>query len=224
MGEGSGITVSDGKNKIYRCRITSVGKTRIEAAIEDVEAAGSELPAQIFLFQGLPKSDKMEWIIQKAAELGVSEIIPVATKRTVVKLDEKKEQARCARWNAIARGAAEQSGRARVPEVKKPVSFSQALTYAAALDVKIIPYECARGMEETRALFGAVRPGQSVAVFIGPEGGFEPEEVALAQEAGFRPVSLGGRILRTETAGLYVLSVLGYLLDAQCAQTDRSIV
>lgn len=214
LGVGDAVSVSDGQEDVlYLCRITSVQKDRVEAVIEKTEKKGSELPSQIFLFQGLPKSDKMDLIVQKAVELGACEIIPVATRRTVVKLDEKKEKAKCARWNAIAEGAAKQSGRMAVPRVSEPMDFGQALSYAQKADRRLIPYELARDMQETRSILENIRRGQSVAVFIGPEGGFEEEEVQAACEAGFVPITLGGRILRTETAGLAVLAVLGYLLQ-----------
>ena len=144
-----------------------------------------ELPSKIYLFQGLPKSDKMELIIQKAVELGVYEIIPMATARAVVKLDQKKAAAKVKRWQAISESAAKQSKRLLIPEVKEPVKFSEALKLASDLDVRLIPYELAEGMDGTRRIIQSVKPGQSVAVFIGPEGGFEEAEVELAKEAGF---------------------------------------
>ncbi len=214
MKVGDLFCVSDGHGHAYTCRITQMGKERVEAVIVDMYAPATELPVKIFLFQGLPKSDKMDWIVQKAVELGAHAVIPVCTKRSVVRLDGKKAQAKCARWNAIAKAAAEQSGRQVVPEVALPMEFAQALSYAETIEEKLFPYECETGMDATRAIVGGIRPGKSVAVFIGPEGGFSGEEVRRAREAGFSTISLGGRILRTETAGLFVLSVLGYLLDA----------
>lgn len=214
MEAGARFTLSDGQSsRLYTCRITSVEKEKIWAAIESVSEEGTELPSRIWLFQGLPKSDKMDWIVQKAVELGVYGIVPVMTKRTVVRLDAKKEKARCARWNAIAEGAAKQSGRMLVPQVKEPVSFAQALQMAQDMQIQLIPYELAGGMEKTRRIFSQIAPGQSVAVFIGPEGGFEEEEVCRAEEAGFVRVTLGKRILRTETAGLSALAMLGYVLE-----------
>lgn len=178
-----------------------------------VKEDGLELPARIFLFQGLPKADKMEWIIQKAVELGVYEVIPVATKRAVVKLDAKKAGAKVTRWNAIAEAAAKQSKRRIIPQVAECMSFKQAVQYAKDMSVKLIPYELSEGMEETRKQIEYVQPGQDVAVFIGPEGGFAEEEIALAQEKGIAPITLGKRILRTETAGLTVLAWLMYQLE-----------
>lgn len=214
MDAGEKITVSSGQDGyLYTCRIVSVEKDKVWAAIESVSDPGAELPSRIYLFQGLPKSDKMDWIIQKAVELGVYEIIPVVTKRTIVKLDAKKEKAKCARWNTISEGAAKQSGRLMIPVVREPVTFEQALQYAEVAEQRLLPYELASGMEKTRELFNGIRPGGTVAVFIGPEGGFEEAEVERAEQAGFQRITLGKRILRTETAGLAVLSVLGYILE-----------
>ena len=156
---------------------------------------GLELPAKVFLFQGLPKSDKMELIIQKAVELGAYEIIPVAAKRSVVKLDEKKEKGKLSRWQTISEAAAKQSKRRIIPRIHPVMSFEQAVAYAGDMDVKLIPYEMAEGMEKTRELIEAVKEGQTVAVFIGPEGGFEEEEIEKAQRTGIVPVTLGKRIL-----------------------------
>lgn len=214
MEPGEQITVSSGEDKKeYRCEIDRIEEASITVKIMWVEESGAELPARLYLFQGLPKGDKMELIIQKAVELGACQIIPMATKRTVVKLDKKKEESRLKRWNAISESAAKQSRRMIVPEVKPVMSFAEAVRYASSFDVKLIPYELARGMDETKRLFSGIRPGQSVAVFIGPEGGFDEKEIALAEEAGLRPVTLGRRILRTETAGMAVLAALMFQLE-----------
>ncbi len=155
----------------------------------------------------------MELVIQKAVELGVSEVIPVITRRTIVKLDKKKVEAKTARWNAVAESAAKQSGRGVIPVVRGVLSFKEALAYAGPFPVKIIAYERAEGMKTLREQLGRIRPGMDAGIFIGPEGGFEEEEISGAESAGAVPVSLGRRILRTETAGLMVLSVAGYLLE-----------
>lgn len=166
-------------------------------------------------FRGLPKSDKMELIIQKAVELGVWEVIPVATKRAVVKLDQKKAAKKRERWSGISESAAKQAGRNVIPEIKQVMNFQEALSYAKSLDVLLIPYELAEGMQATKERIQAIQPGQSVGIFIGPEGGFEQEEVKLAMEAGAYPITLGRRILRTETAGMTMLSVLMYHLEQE---------
>lgn len=214
MNPGEEVNVTDGSGeKVYRCAIASIGEDKVELNIMWAQEKGMELPSKIYLFQGLPKSDKMELIIQKAVELGVYEIIPMATARAVVKLDQKKAAAKVKRWQAISESAAKQSKRLLIPEVKEPVKFSEALELASDLDVRLIPYELAEGMDGTRRIIQSVKPGQSVAVFIGPEGGFEEAEVELAKEAGFQAITLGRRILRTETAGMTVLSILMYQLE-----------
>ena len=180
-----------------------------------VEEANRELPSKIYLFQGLPKGDKMELIIQKAVELGVYEIIPVATKRAVVKLDAKKAEAKQKRWQSIAESAAKQSRRNIIPHIHEVVKFGQAVDYAKNLDITLIPYELAEDMEKTKQIFETIQPGQSIGIFIGPEGGFDESEIALAQENGISPITLGKRILRTETAGMAVLSVLMFQLEGR---------
>jgi 16S rRNA (uracil1498-N3)-methyltransferase len=215
MKEGEQVTVSSGADrKEYRCAISQIEEDCILAKIMWVEESGAELPSKICLFQGLPKGDKMEFIIQKAVELGASEIVPMATKRAVVKLNRKKEESKRKRWNAIAESAAKQSRRMIVPEVRPVMTFAEAVRYAATFDQKLIPYELAEGMEQTRQEFASVAPGRSIAVMIGPEGGFDEQEIALACEAGVHPITLGRRILRTETAGLCVLSVLMFNLES----------
>lgn len=180
-----------------------------------VEEANRELPSKIYLFQGLPKGDKMELIIQKAVELGVYEIIPVATKRAVVKLDAKKAEAKQKRWQSIAESAAKQSRRNIIPHIHEVVKFGQAVDYAKNLDITLIPYELAEDMEKTKQIFETIQPGQSIGIFIGPEGGFDESEIVLAQENGISPITLGKRILRTETAGMAVLSVLMFQLEGR---------
>ena len=155
----------------------------------------------------------MELIVQKAVELGVYQIIPVAARRSVVKLDAKKEEAKVKRWNSIAESGAKQSKRSVIPQVTRVMGMEEALRYAGDFDVKLIPYENAHGMAAAKELVEQVRPGMSVGIFIGPEGGFEEKEVEQAMAAGFHPISLGRRILRTETAGMAVLSILMYRLE-----------
>lgn len=216
MKPGEEISVKNGsEDKEYRCGIEELGEEEIICELRFIKEEGVELPSKIYLFQGLPKGDKMELILQKAVELGVYEVIPVASKRAVVKLDEKKEEAKVRRWNKIAESAAKQSGRSVIPQVTVVMSFKEALTFAGGFEVKVIPFEHARGMDGTRQEFGRIGPGMDVGIFIGPEGGFEDEEIALAASAGVRAVSLGRRILRTETAGLMVMSVIGYLLETR---------
>lgn len=214
MKTGEEIAVSNGiDGREYRCAIRTMDEGAVECELLFIKEDGVELPVRVTLFQGLPKADKMELIIQKAVELGACEIVPVATRRCVVKLDEKKAASKCARWQSIAEAAAKQSKRGMIPVVGDVCSFGKALDRAGEMDVRVIPYELAEGMNRTREILSGIRPGQSVAVFIGPEGGFDPEEIEKAKEAGVEPITLGKRILRTETAGMTVLSWLGYLLE-----------
>lgn len=214
MSVGDKICVINGQNnKEYYCEITALGSDTIDTRICEIRESDQELANEIVLFQGLPKSDKMELIIQKAVELGVHTIVPVSTDRTVVKLDAKKEANKRKRWMSISESAAKQSGRLRIPEVTQVVSFKEALEMAGKMDVRLIPYELAEGMEKTREVMSGIQPGQSVAVFIGPEGGFESSEIEKAREIGVQSITLGKRILRTETAGLVTLAMLVYNLE-----------
>lgn len=212
---GEELHISDGNNKKYLCEIVSMDADSVYTVIKEELVSDTELPSKVHLFQGLPKSDKMELIVQKAVELGVYEIIPVATKRAVVKLDDKKAEKKVERWNSISESGAKQSGRNVIPKVKSVMGYKEAMQYANTLDVILIPYELAEGMNETRQVIEAIRPGQSVGIFIGPEGGFETAEVEYAVAQGAKVITLGKRILRTETAGLTTLSILMYHLECE---------
>ena len=216
MQPGDEIAVSNGVDgKEYRCGIAEFRDDQVICTPRFVKEDGLELPSRVYLFQGLPKADKMELIIQKAVELGAYQVIPVATKRSVVKLDTKKAKGKLARWQAIAEAAAKQSKRRIVPEVAGVMTMREAVGYARNMQVKCIPYELAEGMAHTRELIESIEPGQEVAVFIGPEGGFEESEIQLAMEAGIIPVTMGKRILRTETAGFTMLSWIMYQLEGK---------
>ena len=211
--------VLQGEDKEYRCEIEDFDeKTEtVRLNLLFVKEGNVELPGRIYLFQGMPKGDKLELIIQKAVELGAFEIIPVDMKRSVVKLDEKKREKRIERYNAISEAAAKQAKRRIVPEVKAVMSFEQALSYCDKMGIekRLLPYELTdpSTMEKTREILSSIRPGEQIAVFIGPEGGFSEEEIALSEDNGFLQITLGRRILRTETAGMTVLSWLMYLLE-----------
>ena len=215
MRVGESVTVSDGNNRKYVCRVDGYEEDRVRLCICEEEEQDTELASRIYLFQGLPKQEKMELIVQKCVELGIYQIVPVAMKRCVVKLDAKKAAKKVERWNAIAESAAKQAGRGVIPEVLPVMSYREALAMAEDLDVVLLPYELAEGMAETKRLIQSIRPGQSVGIFIGPEGGFEKEEVELAKAKGAHVITLGKRILRTETAGLAILSVLMFHLEEE---------
>ena len=201
MHTGEEVTVNDGNNQSYLCKIEAFQNEQVVLNIVESKTTDSELPSKIYLFQGLPKQDKMELIVQKAVELGVYQVIPVATKRAV------------GRWQQISESAAKQAGRGYIPEVHSVMSYKEALEYARELDVVLIPYELATGMKATKQVIGSIKKGDSIGVFIGPEGGFEHEEVEQALEIGAKAITLGKRILRTETAGLTTLSLLMFQIE-----------
>ena len=201
---GDWIVACDGNGTDYVSRIQSICSDEVVASIEKVQPTGTELPVRITLFQGMPKKDKLELIIQKAVELGACEIVPVMTKRTVVKLsEEKKINKRLERWQSIAYAAAKQCDRGIIPAM------------ADQLDYNVIPYELQTGMEEARKIVDQACKQRSLGIFIGPEGGFEPEEVERAMTRNIHPMTLGKRILRTETAGMALLSILMFQMQGE---------
>ena len=205
---GDTLNISDSSGTEYVCTITLFNDDYIELSIEDKLACDTELGLKLVLFQGLPKKDKMELIIQKAVELGVTEIYPVNNERSIVKLDDKKSSHKAERWNKISEAAAKQSGRMIVPIVHEPVSYNEALKIAEELDYVMVPYENADGIVYSAECISKAVKTKSVGVFIGPEGGFAASEIEKAEAIGARVISLGKRILRTETAGLTVFSVI----------------
>lgn len=214
MKQGDEIVICNGQGKDYYCIINKVSEVEITAKFDRVTDTGTELTSRITLFQGLPKKDKMELIIQKAVELGVHEIVPVMTKRVIVKLeDKKKEEKKLERWQSIAEEAAKQSGRGIIPEIKSIQTFREAVMIAKDMDQAIIPYEKADQMQYTRELMNTLGQNQTIGIFIGPEGGFEEAEISLAKENNVHPITLGRRILRTETAGFAVLSMMVLMLE-----------
>ncbi len=207
------LLISDGQGGDFRCIITAMSDTEIVARIEGENEERTELSTQFYLFQGLPKSDKMELIVQKAVELGAYEIIPFKAKRCVMKLDDKKADSKIKRWQSISESAAKQSKRGIIPNVHDVMTFKEAVEYAKSFDISIIPYENFKDMSSTREVIDKIGGNMKVGIFIGPEGGFDSEEVDYAFENGIHPISLGKRILRTETAGLAILSVLMFKIE-----------
>ena len=199
--------------RIATCSLRELSDDEIIADVLFVEESGVELMNKITLYMGLPKFDKMELVIQKAVELGAYRIVPVSMKRTVVKFDAKKAKAKVARWQAIAEAAAKQSKRAVVPEVGEVVSFKEALLEAQGLDHILVPYECAEDIKRTREIISGIGGGESVAVFIGPEGGIDEKEIEAAACAGAKMITLGRRILRTETAAISTLAILMFMFE-----------
>ncbi|MCR5584409.1 MAG: 16S rRNA (uracil(1498)-N(3))-methyltransferase [Lachnospiraceae bacterium] len=217
--EGDRIILCNGQNVDHLSEITDMSiKNEIRCRVLETKASESELPVRIVLYQGLPKKDKMELIIQKCVELGVSEIVPITMKRCIVKIeDEKSEAKKNARWSEISRAAAKQSGRGVIPEIGRVISFKEALKRAVGEDPDflLVPYENAEGILSLKNFVSRLKNSlgekkRTVSVFIGPEGGFDESEVEEAKEAGAETVSLGKRILRTETAGFTTASILMY--------------
>lgn len=206
MKPGEKLLISAGEDWDYLCEIRAILRDEIHLSVCEENRDVRELPVAITLYQGLPKADKMEFIIQKAVELGARRIVPVETKRCIVKLDRKKAEQRRARWQMIAESAAKQSGRRFIPLISPILAFEDALKEAKEDAIKLIPYECEKGMEKTKRAILGLMEGDKVSVFIGPEGGFEEREIETAKQCGFTPISLGRRILRTETAGIALLS------------------
>ena len=213
MSPGEELSLSDGEGTNYYCKITAIEREEIRLEVIGSWPSFSELPVKIYLYQGLPKAGKMDIVIQKAVELGVYKVIPVQTARSVARLDEKKEEKKLARWQSIAESAAKQAGRAIIPKVGACLSFAEAIRACASHDAVLMPYEKAAGMDQARKIIRSLHGSREIGILIGPEGGFEETEVALATDAGARTMSLGHRILRTETAGMTVLSILMFELE-----------
>ena len=206
MKPGEEILVScEGRSDL--CVIEEISADAVTVRVTEESYRSTELPVKIYLFQGLPKSDKLELIIQKCVELGVYAIVPVEMSRCVVKLEGKKKEERRARWQSIAESAAKQSKRNVIPEVLPVMSYKDAINMASEMDVFMVPYEAKDGMNATLKALKTMKNGRSVAILIGPEGGFEEKEVESAEQMGGVAVSLGKRILRAETAAMTAVSM-----------------
>ena len=190
----------DGKSDL--CKIAAFYEDAVCLDIIEEDYNDTELPVKIYLFQGLPKGDKMEYIIQKCVEIGVFAIIPVEMKHCIVKLDDKKAKSKIARWQSISESAAKQSKRNIIPEIMDVCSFDKALELAKTLDLIMVPYENKDGMKATVEALRELQNVKSVGIFIGPEGGFEEKEIEKTLEVNAKVISLGKRILRTETAAI----------------------
>jgi len=214
MKQGEHVRISDEAGETWFCELDTIKEQKVTARILYKEKENSELPSKIYLFQGLPKGDKMEWIIQKTVELGVFEVIPVAMRNCVVKLDEKKAASKVKRWQTIAESAAKQAKRSLIPNIHPVMDFKGALEYAKDFELNLLPYENESGMGYTRQIIGNMDHPQNIGVFIGPEGGFAQTEIdEVMENENIKRLSLGKRILRTETAGITMLSILLYHLE-----------
>lgn len=209
LSEGEQITICDGAGNDYRTEICGITKNEVLTRIISRSKADTEPQLQAVLYQGIPKAAKMDFVIQKAVELGVARIVPVMTQRSVVKLDAKGAKGKTERWNKIAAEASKQCNRAVLPTVERVMNLEEALADMQQSELKLIPYEAEdkTGLRDVLEQYPNVK---SVGILIGPEGGFDRAEAERAQKAGLLPVRLGKRILRTETAPLAVISALMY--------------
>lgn len=207
---GEEIEISCGDGYDYICKIEEISKNIAICKIIDCFGNESEPNIKITLYQGLPKSEKMELIIQKCVELGIDEIVPVNTDRTIVKLAGKEDK-KIARWNKISESAAKQSRRGKIPTIQPIINFTEAIKQAQNNDLILIPYE----KEQEKGIKQVIKNfnGKNIAIFIGPEGGFSDSEIKYAIENNLIPITLGKRILRTETSGFITTAILLYELD-----------
>lgn len=208
MKAGEDLLVTfNGKSDL--CSICDFTSDEVLVKVIKPDYQSTELPIFITLFQGIAKGEKMELIIQKAVELGVSEIVPVEMKRCVAKIEKNKVKQKTERFNLISESASKQSKRNVIPTVKEPMTFDNSLSYAKDFDLLIVPYECAEGMTATTNVLSSIKKGMKIGVMIGSEGGFDDGEIEKAKAlSNARVISLGKRILRTETASITALSLL----------------
>ena len=213
LSEGKEITINDGQGHDYQCIIKQIDRDVISTEIVERKESNSEPPVETVLFQSLIKGEKMEFVIQKSIEIGVTTIIPLITDRCVVKLEtQKKQQSKLERWQKIAESAAKQSKRGIIPQVLAPLTYKEAIAYACEnLEKSCIPFENEHSHHLKGFLKGEI--SKSIGIFIGPEGGFTDEEVEYAMQHNVSPVTLGKRILRSETAGLVTLANIMYEVE-----------
>lgn len=210
LGVGDEITVCDGRGFDYTARIAEIENKKIICEIEEKRKSSTEPNIEVTLFQGIPKASKMDYIIQKTTELGITKIVPCTLSRCVVKLENQKAEAKkTERWQKIAEAAAKQSGRGVVPQIAMPVSLDEAIEEMKSCDICFAPYECEEKNNIKSVLLSKPEP-KRVGFIIGPEGGFDPSEIEKIKSAGIATITLGRRILRTETAGEAVLSMIMY--------------
>lgn len=208
---GEELEICDNDNNEYICEIINIDKYQVELNILEIVDVKRESDLKIKVYQGLPKGPKMEMILQKLTEVGVDEIVLVQTKRTVVKVDDKKEDKKIERWERIIYEAAKQSKRGKIPRLRGVLSFKEALDDMKTNNLNIAPYENERTKSIKQSIKGV--DIKNIGIFVGPEGGFEDVEIKAIEEIGGQSVSLGPRILRTETASLVASSIVLYELS-----------
>lgn len=196
---------------VYLCKIVAISKNEVIAqTIKELESE-SELPIHVTIASGLPKGDKLEYVIQKGTELGAYSFIPLKMERSIVKWDDKKGEKKLIRWQKIAKEAAEQSHRHKIPQIEKPITIKDLIQNSQSFTKKVIAYEDISNNENTfKKVIQSVNQGESILIVFGPEGGISKDELAKLMDANFTPCRLGPRVLRTETAPLYALSAISY--------------
>ena len=209
LAPNSKITICDGKGIDYLSLVTEIKKDQILARVIERSPTRSEAKTRVTLFQSLIKGDKFEWVIQKAVEIGVDRIIPIETAHCVVKMNgSRKEAGKLARWNKIAQSAAKQSKRGIIPLISSPISYAEAIKLGLEMDMSYIAYVKEKSVNLRSSLKQG--HGKTIGILIGPEGGFSKEEISLAEKANIQAITLGPRILRSETAALVSLSNILY--------------
>lgn len=211
--EGEKLEICDGRQREFICQISSISKKEVQLELLEEVYVQREPKLQVTVYQGLPKAQKFELIVQKLTEVGVSRIVPVETARSIVKLNSKSELKKADRWEKIILGAAKQSKRGMLPRLEQPMSLSQAICDTERNDVNIVPYENEQSNPIGKVLRGLGEKPESIGIFIGPEGGFEEFEIEMLSEKGVIPVTLGKRILRTETAAIVSSAIVLYELS-----------
>lgn len=209
------IDVCDENGIRYKTKIEKFEDGSVILKITEVSNDSTECNINITLFQGLPKSDKMDLIVQKCTELGVKEIVPFISERVIVKLNEKNEEKKIERWQKIAKEAAKQSGRQIIPNIGNTINLKNIIENLSKYDIVIMPYECEKEHMIKNVLRKIDNNVKNIAIIIGPEGGFSEKDVEILEKCEkLKKVSLGSRILRTETAGFITLAMVIYELDS----------
>ena len=205
MQAGQALLIFNGDGMDYTATITESGKKRVEVEVQDATPNLTESNLEIILGQTLSKGDRMDYAIQKAVEMGVTRIVPLSTERSEVKLKGDREDKRLHHWRQVAISAAEQCGRARVPDILPVMALPDWFEHTADCDLRLVLHH------RTEQTLGSMRKPIRVALMIGPEGGLSPDEITAAEVAGFLPVALGPRVLRTETAPVAAIALCQWL-------------
>ena len=205
MQAGQALLLFNGDGQDYRATLTEAGKKHVQVAVTEAAENETESSLRVVLAQTLSKGDRMDYAVQKAVEMGVSEIVPLTTERCDVKLKGDREDKRLRHWQQVAISAAEQCGRARVPDIQPVMTVQQWLEHARACDLRLVLHH------RTERSLNTLEKPSSIALMIGPEGGLTAEEIALAEDNGFLPVALGPRVLRTETAPVAAIALCQWL-------------